>query len=427
MEKADLLDEIVEMARLKATLEAKMATAMSTFVRISPDEPLGGEFATDELAVALHCGRGRVLGQVRLVDRLRATLPATWAAWRAGTVDGYKAAQILDASERLVDTEKLAAFDTEAAERAITKTAPQLSSWLARKVARLEPDEAAPRFQRALLQRRVAVQLDLDGMGSLWATTNALDLTAIDVMLTRLAKDLGADDPRSIEQRRADLFVDRLLGRIALDESADTGVQPTQTQPDSVASPAPVVAVTVPIQSLLGVDDAFGEVTGSGAPVPAELAREVLAKPGTLVYRLLTDPVGNLLDVAQLGRFPTAKLGFAVDVRDRTCVFPSCNRAAVLCDCDPTIPHPEGPTSFANLGCLCRRHHRFKTSGQARLRQIEPGVFEWIMPTGDKRIVRAEPQPVGAWPAEPPQPRHDPSPDAASSDTFPRDWRALTP
>ena len=134
--------------------------------------------------------------------------------------------------------------------------------------------------------------------------------------------------------------------------------------------------------------------------MPAELAREVLAKPGTLVYRLLTDPVGNLLDVAQLGRFPTAKLGFAVDVRDRTCVFPSCNRAAVLCDCDHTIPHPDGPTSYANLGCLCRRHHRLKTVGLAKLRQVEPGVFEWTMPTGATHTVHTEEQPVGQWPSE---------------------------
>jgi hypothetical protein len=54
------------------------------------------------------------------------------------------------------------------------------------------------------------------------------------------------------------------------------------------------------------------------ASVPAPLAQQIAARPGTLFYRLLTDARGNLLDVTQLGRFPSDLLGFAVDVRDGT-------------------------------------------------------------------------------------------------------------
>ncbi|HLL08266.1 MAG TPA: HNH endonuclease signature motif containing protein, partial [Nocardioidaceae bacterium] len=223
--------------------------------------------------------------------------------------------------------------------------------------------------------------------------------------------------PRSIEQRRVDLMVDRLLGRATSGQPADSGADSADAHSGpSSRPPAPVVAVTVPVQSLLGMDDTPGEVSGSGAPVPASLAREVLAQPGTLVYRLLTDPAGTLLDVSQLGRFRTAKLGFAVDARDRTCVFPTCHRAAVLCDADHTIPHPDGPTSYANLGCLCRRHHRLKTLGLAKLKQVEPGEFEWTMPTGTIHSVHAEPQPVGAWPHEPERPPPPtPDPDATTT------------
>jgi hypothetical protein len=312
---------------------------------------------------------------------------------------------VLDAAQRLSDPGLLAGFDAEAAVQAVEKTAPQLVSWLARAVARLEPDQAECRHRRAITQRRVGVQLDLDGMGSLWAIGAALDLAAIDATLTRLANDLGADDPRSLEQRRADLFVDRLLGR-----TSDSAASDTSPRRSAGATAAPVVAVTVPVQSLLGLDDTPGEVCG-GASVPAGVVREVLSRPGTLVYRLLTDPAGQLLEVAQLGRFPTARLGFAVDARDRTCVFPSCDRAALLCDADHTVPYPVGPTHYTNLGCLCRRHHRLKTSGQAQLKQVEPGVFEWTMRSGAVHTVRAERQPVGNWPTPchtPPLPEPQP-------------------
>jgi hypothetical protein len=111
------------------------------------------------------------------------------------------------------------------------------------------------------------------------------------------------------------------------------------------------------------------------------------------VYRLLTDPVGNLLDVTQLGRFPTSRLGFAVEARDQTCLIPSCHRPAVPCDLDHTEPHPRGPTAYANLGPLRRRHHRWKTSRLIQLRQLQPGVFELTMPTGHTTSSKPNPNP----------------------------------
>ncbi|HLL07447.1 MAG TPA: hypothetical protein VK393_02200, partial [Nocardioidaceae bacterium] len=78
-------------------------------------------------------------------------------------------------------------------------------------------------------------------MGALWAMTKALDLTAIDLELTRMAHDLGADDPRSIEQRRVDLMVDRLLGRATSGQPADSGADSADAHSGpSSRPPAPV-------------------------------------------------------------------------------------------------------------------------------------------------------------------------------------------
>jgi hypothetical protein len=146
---------------------------------------LGGEWASDELSVALCCSRGRVLGQVQLAEMLQIRLPATWAAWRAGDIDGYKAGKVAETAQRLIDPQRLADFDAAAAQAASARTGPQLSTWLTRTVARIEPDQVEPRYRRAFAERRVGTSLALDGMGSLWATTNAIDLTAIDYRLTR--------------------------------------------------------------------------------------------------------------------------------------------------------------------------------------------------------------------------------------------------
>jgi hypothetical protein len=81
-----------------------------------------------------------------------------------------------------------------------------------------------------------------------------------------------------------------------------------------------------------------------------------------------------------------------VILRDRTCVFPWCTRPVRGCDVDHVVeydhdaeaeaegrPQP-GRTSTANLGALCRLHHRLKTFTAWTYRMVAPGVFEWTSP-----------------------------------------------
>ncbi len=59
---------------------------------------------------------------------------------------------------------------------------------------------------------------------------------------------------------------------------------------------------------------------------------------------------------------PSAAVERAVRLRDLTCRFPGCDRPAVVCDLDHTIPfnHADprngGLTVPWNLKCLCRHH-----------------------------------------------------------------------
>jgi hypothetical protein len=154
----------------------------------------------------------------------------------------------------------------------------------------------------------------------------------------------------------------------------------------------------LPLQSLMGVDDAPGELADRSASIPAPLARDIAARPGTLFYRALTDERGHLLDVTELGRFPSELLGFGVDLRDGTCRWPTCTTGGAKCDCDHTMPSPDGPTVACNLGDGCRRHHRARTHARFGLEQPEAGVFVWTTPTGHRYVVEPEPLPVGQWP-----------------------------
>lgn len=68
-----------------------------------------------------------------------------------------------------------------------------------------------------------------------------------------------------------------------------------------------------------------------------------------LFTRLLTDNQGRLLDVAELGRYPSARLAEAIKIRAGTCRFPTCTVPADRCDLDHHDPVPKGATCGKNM------------------------------------------------------------------------------
>ena len=117
-------------------------------------------------------------------------------------------------ARRAVEAATLHAVDEQAPTAAQNRTAKQLGAWLLRLIAQLEPDAFAHRHRRALADRRVTVAQGADGIGYVTGEVSAPDAAEIDSLLTAAARSLGADDPRSQQQRRADLFADLLLGRL---------------------------------------------------------------------------------------------------------------------------------------------------------------------------------------------------------------------
>lgn len=399
-----LIGQIVADQRESNARDASRFAAMVEFVdvRRNEGERRGGRRAADieaatamaELSLALTLPVGTIQGQVAQARSLRSQFPGVWAAWGRGEVTTRVAAVIDEAGARLGQVASRARLDDEVLAHARSKTPSQLRAWVNRFVERVEPENARRRHRRALADRAVWSRADLDGMGCLSAVVPSVDLAAIDTRLNAIARGFGSDDDRTMDQRRADIFVDTLLGRIPNGCEGDAPVGASST----------TIGVIVPIQSLVGLSDQPGEFADRSGSVPAELIRDEAVKPSTLFWRLLTDERGTLLDASQLGRFPSDRLGFAVRLRDGTSVFPTSSVPAFRCDADHTVAHCEhprcvehGPTRADNLGPLDRGIHRLKTDGGLGLRQCEPGSFEWSTRTGRRYPYRADPLPVAEW------------------------------
>jgi hypothetical protein len=161
-------------------------------------------------------------------------------------------------------------------------------------------------------------------MGYVTGEVSAADAAAIDSMLAAAARSLGAEDPRTEQQRRSDLFADLLLGRLQFDlpgqdeeqtddadwlevedidpdtgellgthlQRLDGAGEPTGEPVDAATSRLRAVqtsrspkrprqlriGVVVPLASLLGASDAPGELADRSGPVPGEVLREQIAE-----------------------------------------------------------------------------------------------------------------------------------------------------
>jgi hypothetical protein len=150
------------------------------------------------------------------------------------------------------------------------------------------------------------------------------------------------------------------------------------------------INVTIPIDSLAGLADTPGTLSGYGV-LPADLVRR-LAAGDTRWRHILTDrATGAVLDVGTWSYRPPSALDRHVRTRDVTCRFPGCTVPARECDLDHLIPFPQGPTNAANLHALCRRHHQLKHDDHWTVQPLPNSGLRWTSPLGTTRDTWPEP------------------------------------
>jgi hypothetical protein len=194
------------------------------------------------------------------------------------------------------------------------------------------------------------VRLHLRGQGSATISADLADddATRIFNRLTALAYGLDAetdgdndgDGRRSLDQRRADLFTDLLLGP----PLGQPGDSPNAAAPATVAGSE--VAVVIDLPTLLRMADNPADMPGCG-PVAAEIARQLAADAKWRAW--LTDTVGGQVIATSPSTYrPTAAVARLVRAREPYCRMPGCR--AEITDLDHVIPFPKGATTPQSVG-----------------------------------------------------------------------------
>jgi hypothetical protein len=377
--RADLIDQVRRWSRFSVDA---LAQARGQERGSIEDHRIASRSTTSELACSLRVPEGSAMVLLDEAQALVHELPATMAALGEGTLS-YRHAQVVMSATAALDEGPTLVLDAMLAERAKTTTVANLGRVARRARERHDPRPLVERHTVALVERRVELEPGRDGMSWLHHLMPAVQAAAIFNRLSDIAIACqGPEETRTLAQLRADACVELLLdddARAAADGgSVWTAPQGTasqhfsssqpgsdsergsSSQPGSVRGIRPVVAVTVPVMTLLGRSEEPGDLAGYG-PIDAATARE-LAAHATSFIRLLTHPeTGTILSVGRDRYAVPADLRAWLQIRDETCRFPGCSRRAARCDVDHITDWARGgTTTHSNLIHLCRKHHRLK-------------------------------------------------------------------
>lgn len=338
--------------------------------------PLPDEMAFHELRAALMLTRRAAATHLDVAFSL-ARLPQVRTALAEGRLDLARARLMCQETEHLSVPEAHLVVNG-LLEEAPGLTTGQLGARLRRRCLEVDPDAAHHRYQQALGERHLEGRQNPDGTADLWG--RHLPVERVASILSRInaqARKLRGRDGRTLDQIRADLFMDLLEGRHA---PAGPG--------------GGAVEIRVDLTTLIGLDERAADLPGWG-PVVADVARRVIHQRSRARWEIVvTDPeTGRPLDSVTTRRRPTAAQARRVIARDQRCVFVGCRVPARRSHLDHTHPyHQGGATREDNLAPLCEGDHLGpKHEGGWHLSQPQPGHYRWISPRG--HLYEVHPQP----------------------------------
>ena len=364
----------------------------------------------EDVATALRLSPTTAQNRIDVARVLVAHLPNTISALSTGEISVAHATVIARETATAIrnglSEESIFRVEQTALAHAEFHTPGQVASKVKTTIAKLAPEEFEEIVDRARDSRRVSCYPEADGMATIVAILPAEDAqtvmksieafivkrnqeedscicdlaTGIAVDCVRHHRDGGAEwSTLSADMKRADALT--YIASQALSSLADK-VQPHRR---------PItISVAIDLPTLLGLAENPGQLAGYGA-IPASVARR-LAADGNW-QRFVSDPTtGNLLDFGREKYTPPQELIDYLLARDRVCRFPGCRRTGQSSDIDHAQSwETGGETNPANLGLLCRRHHRMKTHGGWSLESNPDGSCLWKSPQGKTFFVPSRP------------------------------------
>jgi hypothetical protein len=388
------VDLLVALKRQQAWNDAQQQRVLASMAaqpvsREANRAELDKHWVREDVACALRVPASTARARLELATELVERLPDTLALLHRGAITMAHATGLAE-RVRGLDEATARAVEARVLPAADTQTAAQFIRCVRRAVFDLDSRPAEQREGDARDGRRVWMRPGENGMGELGAELSADDAVAVWAAICRRAR-ASHDGVRTLAQRRADALVELITG-IAVD---GTGVV---NGTGFTVGRRPAVRVTVARSTLLGLDDQPGELDGFG-PIPADLARRIAADPTGTWRRLVTDPMGRLLDYGRTSYRVPADLADHITARDLSCRFFTCDHPAADSEADHIVAwDDDGDTREPNLHRLCPRDHHLKHEAGWTVARSPDGDTVWVSRTGHRYVKPPEMLPIDRTP-----------------------------
>ncbi|MDQ0691553.1 HNH endonuclease signature motif containing protein [Arthrobacter sp. W4I7] len=406
------LDVLAVVARSEAKMAAVKAEAVAVFAAAtavlngpasSPQEATAQDRSlVAEVGCVLAIGDRAAGALLAESHALTTSLPRCLAALQSGTISWAHARTMVEQTSCLdrAAAGALEAYflDPDAPDAARGCPVGEMPAYRFKAKARgwrerHHPESLEKRHAKGVADRRVEFWPDSDGMAWVAGYLPAAQASAIRNRLSAIARGMqGPNEPRTMPELCADIFSDGLLNSgagISAGNSSESGEAYSPdggegTVPGPSSSVRAQVLVTVPVFSLMGLTEEPAVLDGFG-PIPASMARKLLAEGADSFYRVLVDPRdGAPLEIGRTSYRVGKAMRNWLRLRDGKCPFPGCNNSSLDNDADHILAwHQGGTTGVSNLGQPCPKHHKLRhSSGWKPTPATKTEPPGWTSPSG---------------------------------------------
>ncbi len=354
-------------------LRVEAATLLGPLVHTGVAAWLGYVSLERLVAHRTRAGNGFARELLR-VARFLETHPESGAALRAGEVSWTHAESLARAAagDR---AEAFSAYEGELLAAARGREPEAFDRLLHTWRGRVDAEADAGDAERAWRRRSFTMQLAFDGSSH---GRFRLDPIATEIVAAALETPPDPIDtlpePRTLAQRRADALVDLCRGDHPASDDCPADKKNCTGGRTRVA-----VDVVIDLETLADGDTVTVErlrrELGRGGPLTGPGLDRLLCDAS--FRALVTDGPRTVLAYNRATPDIPPALRRLVQIRDRHCTFPGCDRPGTWCDLHHITPRRRGgPTTAENLTLLCRHHHGTVHDGGWHLRRASDGTIQ---------------------------------------------------
>ncbi|HSS93526.1 MAG TPA: DUF222 domain-containing protein [Candidatus Dormibacteraeota bacterium] len=359
--------ELIHLRHQLDRLDLEFSEGAAAFAATDEYEAEGSVSPIHWVRLNCHMGGGAAADRIAVGEQL-AHMPDSVEAMAAGDIGFAHLALIARTATAIAESGTNQAFD----ESALLVKAREFSVGRFREFcdhARHagDPEGYARGEAHAVEARSLSFSAGQGGMVWVRGMLDPEGGAAVRTALEPLARPSGKGDHRKRDRRLADALVE------AAHRLLDGGRLPR------VGTQRPHLHVTTSLDTLLGLAGAPAANLEYSLPISARAVERIACD--CAVTRILLGSDSAVIDVGRSRRVMTPAQRHALNVRDKGCRWPGCDRPATSTSGHHLVHWTKGgSTDLPNLLLLCYRHHWMAHEGGWQLVKTDDGGFITVPP-----------------------------------------------